>query len=105
MRKVMFKQWIPAKFPDKADSTNYTTTHRPIEGTNCWEADFKNAGLFHQWASAYKELESGAGNFTVALVELVSGEIKEVLPSNIKFMDIPDFTSKDLRTDDATKTV
>lgn len=90
LRKVMFKQWIPA-IHNKAE---IGTTLQA--GTSCWESDFKQAGLFHQWASAYEEFESGAGNYTVALVELPNGEIKEVLPSNIKFMDIPNYTTTDL---------
>ncbi len=98
MRKVMFKQWIPAIHNKEAVGSTLQA------GTNCWEAEFKNAGIFHQWGASYEEFESGAGNFTVALVELPNGEMKEVLPSNIKFMDFPNYTTSDLRTDDATKT-
>lgn len=48
-----------------------------------------NEGLFHQWGCSYEEFESGAGNFTVAIVELTDGTIEQVLPSNLKFVDLP----------------
>lgn len=51
--------------------------------------DFTNEGLFHQWGCSYEEFESGAGNFTVAIVELTDGTIEQVLPSNLKFVDLP----------------
>ena len=87
MRKVKFNKWIQAVWPEKANSTNCTTSHKPIEGTNCWEKEFTNDGIFHQWANAYTEFESGAGNYTVALIELSDGTISEVLPINIKFVE------------------
>jgi hypothetical protein len=86
MKKVLFKKWIPAEWSDKANSVNCSTTHRQIEGTNCWQDDFINHGRFHQWANAYEESSAGFGNYTVALVELSDGTITEVLPSNIKFI-------------------
>lgn len=83
MRKVLFKKWIPREEIQEA------SFKRTREGTNCWEKDFINEGLFHQWASSYQEFENGAGNFTIALVELPNGEIEEVLPSNLKFVSEP----------------
>jgi hypothetical protein len=78
MRKVKFKKWIPPQ---------YNAEVKRIEGTNCWESDYVNEGLFHQWGNSYEEFESGAGNFTVAIVELPDGTIGEILPSNIKFIE------------------
>lgn len=81
MRKVTFKQWIPIVFIAEA------VGKKAKDGTGCWESDFTNAGIFHQWASQYEEFENGAVNFTVALVECEDGTIKEVLPSNLKFTE------------------
>ena len=86
MKKVKIKQWIPAVFPEGATSANQTTTHRPLKGTGCWEEGYSGSGMFHQWANAYEEFEAGPGNYTVALVELPNGEIKEVLPTHLKFI-------------------
>ena len=56
-----------------------------------WERELKQhikvEGLFHQWAAAYEEFESGPGNYTVALVELPGGRIVESLPTDIKFLE------------------
>ncbi len=81
MRKVKFKKWIPI------ETMGEGALKIKKEGTNCWETDFSNEGLFHQWGNSYEEFESGAGNYSVALVELPDGTIAEVLPSNIKFID------------------
>jgi len=81
MKKVLFKKWI------KGVSQPTDLGHKFIEGTNCWEADFKHEGLFHQWAAAYEESSEGFGNYTVALVEMPNGTIEQVLPSNIKFLN------------------
>ena len=83
MRKVKFNKWIQAVWPDKS----ILVCSFAIEGTNCWEKNFPNDGIFHQWANAYTEFESGAVNYTVALIELADGTISEVLPSNIQFTD------------------
>lgn len=84
MRKVKFKKWIPATYTPMGSNCIQVRT----EGTGCWEDDFIHKGIFHQWANTYEEFESGAGNYTVALVEIESGEIVEVLPSKITFIEL-----------------
>lgn len=86
LRKVMFKKWIPKQYSEPVNGIS-----KLVEGTNCWEKDFTNAGLFHQWGCSYEEFESGAGNFTVAIIELPDGTIEQVLPSNLKFVDLPSY--------------
>lgn len=81
MRKVMFKKWIPAEYENG----------KRIEGTNCFEKEYSNAGLFHQWGMAYEEFTDTVGNYTVGIIELHNGEIVEVLPSNIKFLGYPKY--------------
>lgn len=81
MRKVLFKKWIPPVWPEG------TTRGQSKVGTGCWEPDFLDEGVFHQWANNYEELGEGVGNFTVALVELPDGTVVEVLPVNLKFND------------------
>ena len=86
MRKVMFKKWIPIEYL-KSESGGA----QRVKDTGCWEKEFSKEGKFHQWASNYEEFESGAGNFTVGLVELTTGEIESVFPSNLKFVDYPSY--------------
>jgi len=82
-RKVLFKKWIPKI----VEGTEWMSKAK--EGTNCWEQDFTNNGLFHQWAAAYEESSEGFGNYTVGLIEMPDGTIESVLPMNIKFVDPP----------------
>ena len=84
-RKVMFKKWIAR------EEIGEGAFKRQKEGTNCWEKEFTNAGLFHQWGCSYEEFESGAGNFTVAIVEMTDGTVEQVLPINLKFVDLPSY--------------
>lgn len=81
MRKVSFKEWIPTEWIQK-DGRNIS---EQVKGTGCWSKDYTGTGLFHQWANACEEYSNGAGNYTVALVELEDGTIKEVLPFHVKF--------------------
>lgn len=74
MRKVKFKKWLSA-----SENVNLRIGK--------WEDDFIHEGVFHQWANAYEEFETGAGNYTIGIVELSNGEIQEVLPTNIKFVE------------------
>lgn len=84
LRKVFFKKWIPHEYLSVESGIKQL-----VPGTGCFEKDFENEGLFHQWASSYEEFESGPGNFTVAIVETYDGFIHEVLPTNLLFIDLP----------------
>ncbi len=48
----------------------------------------KRKGYFHYWGQNYEEFTDGQGNFTVAIVEDITGQIFEVLPIHIDFTDI-----------------
>lgn len=86
MRKVKFKTWIPI---EHKLINGLPGTMARVEGTGQWSNEYSESGLFHKWASTYEEFENGAGNYTVAIVELPDGSIKEVLPICIKFDDKP----------------
>ena len=43
--------------------------------------------LFHQFGVDYEEFESGAGNFSTAIIELEDGTIKSIPVENIKFIE------------------
>lgn len=81
MRKVLFKKWIPVQYTDNGQGSKLI-----VQGTACMEKEFSTEGVFHQWANAYEELQTGVGNYTVALVEIADGTIEQVLPNNIKFL-------------------
>lgn len=74
----MFKRYVyPIRKPDGTFEKD----------TGCFEDEFINSGIFHQWVSNYEEFETGAGNFTVGIVELPNGTIEQVLPQHIQFLD------------------
>lgn len=49
--------------------------------------EFEN-GVFHQWGSDYEEFESGAGNYSVAIVELPDGKVVTPNANDIQFTGI-----------------
>ena len=42
---------------------------------------------FETWGSDYEEFDSGAGNFTTAIVSLNDGTVKQLLPTDIQFIN------------------
>ena len=44
-------------------------------------------GYFHKWGSNYEEFENGAGNYTVAIVELPDGKIIMPVAESVVFLD------------------
>jgi hypothetical protein len=83
MREVLFKKFIDCV---RESTGEFTSSCK--EGTNAMEEDFVNSGIFHGWGVAYEELGSGAGNFSVALVEIIDGTMVEVLPIHLKFVEL-----------------
>jgi len=77
MKKIKFKKWIPKEYENS----------RILAGTNRFEQEFTHNGIFHAWGVAHEEYEHGAGNYSVALVELPDGTVKEMLPSSIQFVE------------------
>ena len=47
----------------------------------------ETVGKFHQWAPKYDECQSGPGNYTVALVEEATGQIRECFPDTVRFIE------------------
>ena len=80
-RKVLFKKFIPI-----AISCVFGEPSKRIEGTGRMEEEFNNTGIFHKFGMAMKEDDSGFKNYTIAIIEDESGNLHEVLPSNMKFI-------------------
>lgn len=80
LRTVVFNRFIHAVY-------EYVDDRRVLKnGTNCWQTDYPNTGLFHQWGSICEESDNGIATSTVALIELPDGTIEEVFPSRLKFV-------------------
>ncbi len=42
---------------------------------------------FHQWGIDYEEFDTGPGNFSVAIIELDDGTIKNIPAEQVKFLE------------------
>ncbi len=49
-------------------------------------AKFKGNALFHQFGMDYEEFETGAGNYSTAIIELEDGTVKNIPADMIKFI-------------------
>ena len=49
---------------------------------------FRCKGHFHAWGVDYEEFETGAGNFSTAIVELENGEVINERADLIRFDDV-----------------
>lgn len=54
---------------------------------NKWTYKDFELGYFHTWSNDYEEFETGAGNYSVAIVELPDGKVVKVNPSDLEFLD------------------
>lgn len=52
-----------------------------------WQNKPDKIGYFHSWGTDYEEFESGAGNFSVAIVELSDGTIIMPRADMVKFIE------------------
>lgn len=52
-----------------------------------WEKVEKGEAIFHQFGCDYQEFETGAGNFSTAIIERPDGQVENVPAEFIKFMD------------------
>lgn len=56
-----------------------------------WDRHFKKTpdgiAMFHGWGCDYQEFESGAGNFSTAIVERADGTVENVPVELVKFSD------------------
>lgn len=51
-----------------------------------WQPFEKGEALFHQFGTDYEEFESGAANFSAAIVEWPTGQVEIVRADRIRFV-------------------
>lgn len=49
--------------------------------------DGKGFAMFHEWGCNYEEFDSGAGNFSTAIIERADGTVENVSVEMIKFVE------------------
>lgn len=60
--------------------------YQKVEGKPYYEKVKEGEGIFHQFGCDYEEFESGAGNFSTAIIELKDGTIINPPVENVKFL-------------------
>jgi hypothetical protein len=53
-----------------------------------WKLEEKGEALFHAFGTNYEEFETGAGNFSTAIVEWPDGTISNVPVEHVRFLDV-----------------
>jgi len=79
MRKVLFRKWIPREMEP-------VIINKTKVGTGCW-SEFIHEGYFHQWGTTYEEMGSNVAVYSIAIIEIQSGTIEEVRPTDVKFVE------------------
>lgn len=85
MRKIRYSEYV------KKTRSN-VNTKGGYQSPTYMELEDKGEAVFHQWGSDYEEFDTGAGNYSTAIIELPDGEVKNIPADHIKFIDqsLPD---------------
>jgi len=51
-----------------------------------WKLEEIGIANFHEFGRDYQEFESGAGNFSTAIVEFIDGTVKNVPVEHVRFL-------------------
>lgn len=58
---------------------------------NKWTYEDFELGYFHYFGCDYEEFETGAGNYSVAIIELPDGKVVKVNPNDLQFLDTKEY--------------
>ncbi len=83
MKRVIYSENVKKT---REVTTNSVLPQTPYKSTIYWELEEQGEAYFHQWGSDYAEFESGAGNYTTAIIELDDGQIKNIPAEHIRFI-------------------
>lgn len=78
MREIVFKTYIPF---------SYDQCGNRIQGSGKLSETYTESGFFHKWGESLEYSQDTAVSYTVGIVELPTGEIVEVDPGRIKFVE------------------
>lgn len=60
--------------------------------TSKWELVEKGEAVFHQFGCNFEQFESGAGNFSTAIIEWPDGRVENVEVERVRFLDANGFS-------------
>ena len=73
MKRVIYS--VNVHYPSTEDHRQY------------WALEEKGEATFHQFGVNYEEFESGAGNYSTAIIELDDGTVLNIPAEHIKFIN------------------
>ncbi len=79
MRRVKYSEYVKRT----REPTKPGEPYKPIA---YWQLEEQGEATFHQWGCNYEEFETGAGNFSTAIIELDDGVIKNIPAEHIRFI-------------------
>lgn len=59
--------------------------YQKVKGNTKYDKVYIGSGFFHQFGMDYEEFESGAGNYSTAIIEMLDGTVKNVPVEMIAF--------------------
>lgn len=62
-------------------------TNKGEPGRAIYAKEEKCVAMFHQFGSDYEEFETGAGNYSTAIIEYIGGTVEMVRADFIQFID------------------
>jgi len=65
----------------------YEYVDKVVDGKRICEKVLKGIATFHQFGIGFEEFETGAANYTTAVIELDNGAVKNICCENIEFCD------------------
>jgi len=81
LRRVMVTKYITRPMTAEASDAERRISGRTI---SAWEE--VGEAVFHGFGSDYEEFETGAGNFSAAIVEWPTGQVEMVRADKIRFL-------------------
>ncbi len=60
--------------------------------TSKWELVERGEAVFHQFGCNFEQFETGAGNFSTAIIEWPDGRVENVEVEHVRFLDAHGFS-------------
>ena len=91
MRKVIWSEYIEkVEYNDgsieSAPKNDLAAPNQSGLKRSFYDLEEQGEALFHAWGVNYEEFETGAGNFSTAIIELEDGTVKNIPAEHIRFV-------------------
>ncbi|MCK5603542.1 hypothetical protein KAR91_16780 [Candidatus Pacearchaeota archaeon] len=83
MRKVIWSEYVQNGIEETLSTSNQISGYQRKPK---WELREQGEAIFHGWGVNYEEFETGAGNFSTAIIELEDGTVKNIPAVQVRFI-------------------